>query len=110
MKEILQGGTERREESLEWLRLSLEKVEGFKSIFRNALVRDGGQLHLFFLLPTGPVLWRPGSPLHGHQSGLYVCQLGHGPEPYVWPLSWPVLPHSVPMFTCVYVRESKSLS
>lgn len=73
MEEILHGGTGRTEESWEWLRLSLERVEGFKSILWNSLVRGPGQRHLFFLLPTGPVFWRPGSPLHGHQSGLYVC-------------------------------------
>lgn len=102
IEEILQGGTGRREESREWLGLSLERVETFQSILQNALVRDPGQLYLFFLLPTGPVFWCPGSPLHGHQPGLHVCQLGHRPEPYVWPLSWPGLPHSVPMLTRVY--------
>lgn len=110
MRCLLQGGTGRIEEGQEWIGLFLERVEGFKRILWYALVGDPGQLHLFFLLPTGPVFWYPWSPLHGHQSGLYVCQLGHRPEPYVGALTWPALPPRVPMLTCMYMRESKSLS
>lgn len=47
------------------------------------------QPHLLSLSFTGSVFWSPGGPLHGNQSRLYVCQLGHGPEPCVWTLTLP---------------------
>lgn len=47
------------------------------------------QPHLLSLSSTGSVFWSPGGPLHGHQSRLYVCQLGHRPEPCVRTLTLP---------------------
>lgn len=54
-----------------------------------ALAWRPNQPHLLSLSSTGSVFWSPGGPLHGDQSRLYVCQLGHRPEPCVWTLTMP---------------------